>query len=1750
MEVPRLTAMLRAFGSGQDGQPSFDISAQYLARCKAVEERKKQSGKPAGRLGSGELAKALLGAWDKAPREAKGDYEQFMRTVASLIGTNVGPQELQECASVVWGTFGSIDLPNLEGIPAWKASREVDRIEKTLTESLGEAVSKEQVRPCMEAVKKLAGWQRTLNPSAAPSADGGRRGHGSAAKGGRQREFGADLPFSMSADPGSLEATLAGLFGAEWIAAITSQNFSGKGGAVAPQALQQMVASSSGRQRSQQLGGDGDATEADFDEDAARHGVATVELSWLEDWAERTAGVTGAHTAEQLALAVAELLLNHVGEDELAAHLFDLIGDAAFEMGSDLISRKAGLARSLRDAVARLRKEEEEAAKPSGPVAGPSVTVSTKTDLKMQKLARKEQRRAKSRAHASGGGGAGTDFEFLSAVGFRGLLEAEKARLAAASSSSLSIGGEDFTLDGGRGMMVKGALPKGTTRKAYKGYEEVRVPATKAKPPHVDLVNIADMEPFAQKAFDGYKTLNSIQSTIYQTGLYSNENMLVCAPTGAGKTNIAMITVLREVGQNMKYGVIQKADFKIVYVAPMKALAAEVTSTFSRRLGPLGLVVKELTGDMQLTKKELQETQMIVTTPEKWDVITRKGGDVSMASLVRLLIIDEVHLLNDDRGAVIEVLVARTLRLVEASQSMIRIVGLSATLPNYKDVGSFLGVNPDTGLFFFDATYRPVPLELQFVGISEASFLARNRLIGELTYNKVADTLKKGHQAMVFVHSRKDTGKTARLLAEMAAGEDARLFDTRSNDKYGMFLKEVQRSRNREVAEIFQSGLGIHHAGMLRSDRSLTEKMFEAGVIKVLCCTATLAWGVNLPTHTVIIKGTQLYNAQQGAFTDLGMLDVQQIFGRAGRPQYEDSGEGIIITTHNKLAHYLGMLTHQVPIESKFLTGLVDHLNAEVVLGTVTNIKEASVWMSYTYLFVRMLKNPLVYGIGWDELRADPRLAAKRRAFIQHAAEQLEKSKMCRYDSASGNLYVTELGRVASHFYIKHESINVFNSSLKRHMSESEVLYMLAQCSEFENVAVREDEMPELEKLARSCCPYEIKGGIENKTGKISILLQAFVSRPKVESFSLIADLMYVSSNSGRITRALHEICLRRGWSSMADTTLQFCKCFELQLWPHQHPLRQFTTALSPELLFKMEDRGLWMEQLVDMSAADIGSWLRHPAAGSKIRDCIDCFPTLSLEANMQPITRTVLRVQVFIKPEFKWKDRWHGTSLRWLLWVEDSENEHIYHTETWILTKKMASERNPHTVAFTIPIFEPLPSQYYVRVLSEHWLHAEAMLPISLKGLILPDKHRTHTELLDLDPLPRSALADPKVEAMYQRRFSHFNPIQTQAFHTLFHTDESVLLGAPTGSGKTISSELAMLRLFKVHPGEKVVYIAPLKALVRERMDDWGSPSGLCWVLGKRLVELTGEYTPDIRALLAADIIICTPEKWDGISRSWQSRGYVTKVGLLIMDEIHLLGADRGPILEVIVSRMRYISSQTNRQLRMVGLSTALSNAQDLADWMGISPKGFFNFKPSVRPVPLEAHIQGYPGKFYCPRMATMNKPAYAAIQTHSPTKPVLIFVSSRRQTRLTALDVIAYAAADERPEAFVNMSDSEGEAVAASVRDPYLRHTLQFGIGMHHAGLADSDRKIVEKLFVERKIQVLVATSTLAWGVNTPAHLVIIKGTEYFDAASKRYVDFPITDILQVPVCPGPPLPLLAPPFPLAAIAAAPPLCRPETP
>ncbi|TMS11145.1 Activating signal cointegrator 1 complex subunit 3, partial [Larimichthys crocea] len=1189
-----------------------------------------------------------------------------------------------------------------------------------------------------------------------------------------------------------------------------------------------------------------------------------------------------------------------------------------------------------------------------------------------------------------------------------------------------------------------------------------------------------------QLVFKGMKRLNRIQSLVFETAYNTNENLLICAPTGAGKTNIAMLTVLHEIRQHLQPGgVIKKDEFKIVYVAPMKALAAEMTNYFSKRLEPLGITVKELTGDMQLTKGEILRTQMLVTTPEKWDVVTRKSvGDVALSQIVRLLILDEVHLLHEDRGPVLESLVARTIRQVESTQSMIRILGLSATLPNYLDVASFLHVNPYIGLFFFDSRFRPVPLGQTFVGIKTTNKIQQLHDMEEVCYNKVLEQVKAGHQVMVFVHARNATVRTAMGLIEMAKNHgEICFFQPDQGPDYGQCEKQIQRSRNKQMKEMFPEGFGIHHAGMLRSDRSLMESMFSKGHLKVLVCTATLAWGVNLPAHAVIIKGTQIYDAKRGTLVDLGILDVMQIFGRAGRPQFDKYGEGTIITTHDKLSHYLTLLTQQNPIESQFLDSLADNLNAEVALGSVTNVEEAVKWLSYTYLYVRMRANPLAYGINHKAYQMDPALELYRKELVVESGRKLDKARMIRFEERTGYFASTDLGRTASHFYIRYNTIETFNENFNSQRTEADILSIVSKAEEFEQLKVRDEELDELDQLLSNYCELPAAGGVENSYGKINILLQTYISR---------------GENAARIVRALFEIALRKRWPTMTYRLLTLCKVIDKRLWGFAHPLRQFPN-LSHIVLNRLEEKNLTVDKLKEMRKDEIGHMLHHVNVGLSVKQCVHQIPSITMEATIQPITRTVLRVRLLVTPDFRWND------------------QVVLHV-------------TPHTPTDTAPLITDttrvmLPFSGETRSCSSYLVRLPAMeSPSVLESLA----SMSHLKLLDLQPLPVTALGNREYESLY--KFTHFNPIQTQIFHTLYHTDTNVLLGAPTGSGKTIAAEMAMFRVFNKYPTSKVVYIAPLKALVRERIEDW--KIRIEEKLGKKVVELTGDVTPDMRAIAQADLIVTTPEKWDGVSRSWQNRSYVQKVAILIIDEIHLLGEDRGPVLEVIVSRTNFISSHTSKSVRVVGLSTALANARDLADWLGIGQVGLFNFRPSVRPCTAGSSHQwlsrstllpphGQHEQAYLPRYIVHPHDLHtfvalgAAIRSHSPAKPVLIFVSSRRQTRLTALDLIAYLATEDNPKQWLHQDEREIEDIIATVRDSNLKLTLAFGIGMHHAGLHERDRKTVEELFVNCKIQVLIATSTLAWGVNFPAHLVVVKGTEYYDGKSRRYVDYPITGL-----------------------------------
>uniref|UniRef100_A0A665VDX8 Activating signal cointegrator 1 complex subunit 3 n=1 Tax=Echeneis naucrates TaxID=173247 RepID=A0A665VDX8_ECHNA len=1178
-------------------------------------------------------------------------------------------------------------------------------------------------------------------------------------------------------------------------------------------------------------------------------------------------------------------------------------------------------------------------------------------------------------------------------------------------------------------------LPDGSFRKQRKGYEEVHVPALKPKPFADDevLVAIEKLPKYAQAGFEGFKTLNRIQSKLFKTTMETDENLLVCAPTGAGKTNVALMAMLREIGKHINLdGTINVDDFKIIYIAPMRSLVQEMVGSFSKRLASYGITVSELTGDHQLCKEEINATQIIVCTPEKWDIITRKGGERTYTQLVRLIIIDEIHLLHDDRGPVLESLVARTIRNVELTQEDVRLLGLSATLPNYEDVATCLRVDPAKGLFYFDNSFRPVPLEQTYVGITEKKAIKRFQIMNEIVYEKIMEHAGKNQ---VNLHSN-------------------------------------FHIQNLELKDLLPYGFAIHHAGMTRVDRTLVEDLFADKHIQVLVSTATLAWGVNLPAHTVIIKGTQVYSPEKGRWTELGALDILQMLGRAGRPQYDTKGEGILITSHGELQYYLSLLNQQLPIESQMVGKLPDMLNAEIVLGNVQNVKDAVNWLGYTYLYVRMLRNPTLYGVSHDDRSSDPLLERRRMDLVHTAANVLDKNSLIKYDKRSGSFQVTDLGRIASHFYITHDSIQTYNQLLKPTLSEIELFRVFSLSSEFRNITVRE----------------------------INVLLQAYISQLKLEGFALMADMVYVTQSAGRLMRAIFEIVLNRGWAQLTDKTMNLCKMIDKRMWQSMSPLRQFK-KLPEEVIKKIEKKNFPFERLYDLNHNEIGELIRMPKMGKTIHKYVHQFPKLDLAVHLQPITRSTLKVELTITPDFQWDDKIHGSSEAFWILVEDVDSEVILHHEYFLLKAKYAQDE--HLVTFFVPVFEPLPPQYFIRVVSDRWLSCETQLPVSFRHLILPEKYPPPTELLDLQPLPVTALRNSAFEALYQNKFPFFNPIQTQVFNAVYNSDDNVFVGAPTGSGKTICAEFAILRMLLHNAEGRCVYITPMEALV---FVDWHQK--FQDILNKKVVLLTGETSTDLKLLGKGDIIVSTPDKWDILSRRWKQRKNVQNVSLFIVDEAHLIGGENGPVLEVICSRMRYISSQIERPIRIVALSSSLSNAKDVAHWLGCSTTATFNFHPNVRPVPLELHIQGFNVSHTQTRLLSMAKPVYHAIMKHSPSKPAVVFVPSRRQTRLTAIDILTFCAADVK----------DLTPFLEKINDSTLRETLANGVGYLHEGLSATERKIVEQLFNSGAVQVVVSSRSLCWGINISAHLVIVMDTQYYNGKIHAYVDYPIYDVLQM--------------------------------
>jgi len=1201
-------------------------------------------------------------------------------------------------------------------------------------------------------------------------------------------------------------------------------------------------------------------------------------------------------------------------------------------------------------------------------------------------------------------------------------------------------------------------LPENSETIEMKGYKEIHVPAAQPKPMGRDerLVPIDELPEWAQLAFPKMKSLNRIQSRIYDCALLSHKNMLVCAPTGAGKTNCAMLTIMQTIGLYRVPDATATNDkrvpeapgldldaFKIVYIAPMKSLVHEMVLNFSNRLEPYGITVKELSGDSQLTRAQLANTQVIVTTPEKWDVVTRKEGDRSVAQNVKLIIIDEIHLLHDSRGPVLESIVARTLRQVEATQNHIRLVGLSATLPNYRDVAAFLRVDPSEGLFYFDSSYRPCPLHQQFIGVTTKNAFKRQELINQICYDKTVDHARE-NQVLIFVHSRKDTVATAKFLRDMAMEkDDLANFVKTDSARQEILRAEAANAQHPALQELLPFGIAFHHAGMTRDDRTLVEDLFAAQHIQVLVSTATLAWGVNLPAHTVIIKGTQVYSPEKGRWVELSPQDVTQMMGRAGRPQYDTYGEGIIITSFKELQFYLSLLNEQLPVESQYISKLADNLNAEVVAGTVHSLVEAAAWLGNTYLYVRMQQRPDLYGVPPEELESDPALVNYRTQLAHAAAVLLDKHRLVKYDRRAGTLIATDLGRVASYYYIGYNAISIYNDHLKPSMTDIELFRVFSLSPEFQYINVREEEKLEIAAL-KDKAPIPIKESIEDPICKVNVLLQAYLSRLQLDGFALVADMVYVTQSAGRLARALFEILLRRGWLQAALRALNLAKMIEHRMWSAQSPLRQFP-QLDKNYIATLENKDFPWERLLDLDPYAIGELVRGDSkTGKRMYNCIHQIPRFELKGHVQPLTSSVLRVSLTLSPDFAWEPKVHGPAQSFYIVVADVDGEKSLHWEHFTLRQQYATE--DHHLTFTVPLFDPLPPQYFVRVVSDRWLGPDAVLPISFRNLVLPAKFPPLTSLLDLQPKPVAEIPVPDrfregLPALSGRAFQYLNAIQTQCFNAIWTKDDSVFVAAPTGSGKTLLAELAITKMLlkseeearngepnpededesgkkgkkkgskehPVGPAAKAVYIVPRASLAKEVFLAWSATFGKA--LGYPVRMLQGDLTTDLQLLGEARILVCTHDQWEVLTRRWRSRKALHLISLVVADELQTIGGQLGPIYEIGISRLRYMAFTLEKHIRIVGLSASIANGRDVGEWIGAPASSIFAFHPNTRPVPLQISIQGLDMESFEARQLAMQRPLYLSILHQSPGDRVLVFAPTRRHCAESAEALITAA-------------------------------------------------------------------------------------------------------------------------------------------
>ncbi|MEM0246858.1 MAG: DEAD/DEAH box helicase [Desulfurococcaceae archaeon] len=427
----------------------------------------------------------------------------------------------------------------------------------------------------------------------------------------------------------------------------------------------------------------------------------------------------------------------------------------------------------------------------------------------------------------------------------------------------------------------------------------------------------------------GIRELNPVQVEAVKRGLLNGVNMVISAPTASGKTLIAEM-VLVKTAVNGLVG---------VYLTPLRALASEKYAEFSV-LNKIGVKVGITTGDYDQPAEYLGEYDIIVATYERFDSLMRLKP--TWLKRVGLIVIDEMHNVNDpERGPIIEMIVARALKRGT------RIIGLSATIGNPAELARWVKGELVT------SAWRPVKLvegvfnkkrsEIVFADGRKESVEEDH---DEAVVNLVLHNIKRNYQTLVFVHNRKRVEELAEITATYITPMDTHGLEA--------LLDELESAPTRIEKEFLRElgfrGVAFHHAGLSQVSRRVVEEAFRKRLLKVVYATPTLAAGVNLPARRVLIS-IKRYDPAKGRKVNISVSEYKQMAGRAGRPQFDEMGESIIVDASNIDEGFKYITSEPEPVQGRLLgeRSLRVHVLSAVASLEVSSIGDLSELFKLTF---------------------------------------------------------------------------------------------------------------------------------------------------------------------------------------------------------------------------------------------------------------------------------------------------------------------------------------------------------------------------------------------------------------------------------------------------------------------------------------------------------------------------------------------------------------------------------------------------------------------------------------------------------------------------------------------------------------------------------------------------------------------------------------------------------------------------------